>query len=78
MCVLNVFDHRHGSINVADFKSSWRNGLAFLAIIHALRPGLVDVEKAKKRSNKENLREAFQIAEKELSIPRLLEPEGNS
>ncbi|KAM3852614.1 nesprin-2 isoform 7-T7 [Vipera latastei] len=66
---------KHGSINVADFKSSWRNGLAFLAIIHALRPGLVDVEKAKKRSNKENLREAFQIAEKELSIPRLLEPE---
>ncbi|XP_070607106.1 nesprin-2 isoform X2 [Erythrolamprus reginae] len=66
---------KHGSISVADFKSSWRNGLAFLAIIHALRPGLVDVEKAKERSNKENLREAFQIAEKELSIPRLLEPE---
>ncbi|XP_070798547.1 nesprin-2 [Pituophis catenifer annectens] len=66
---------RHGSISVADFKSSWRNGLAFLAIIHALRPGLVDVEKAKERTNKENLREAFQIAEKELSIPRLLEPE---
>ncbi|KAG8126586.1 hypothetical protein E2320_021839, partial [Naja naja] len=66
---------KHGSINVADFKSSWRNGLAFLAIIHALRPGLVDVEKAKERSNKENLREAFQVAEKELSIPRLLEPE---
>ncbi|XP_026554203.1 nesprin-2 [Pseudonaja textilis] len=66
---------KHGSINVADFKSSWRNGLAFLAIIHALRPGLVDVEKAKERSNKENLREAFQVAEKELGIPRLLEPE---
>ncbi|KAM9013927.1 nesprin-2 [Ara ararauna] len=65
----------HGSINVADFKSSWRSGLPFLAIIQTLRPGLVDLEKAKARSNKENLKEAFRIAELELNIPRLLEPE---
>ncbi|XP_054828134.1 nesprin-2-like [Eublepharis macularius] len=65
----------HGSISIADFKSSWRNGLAFLAIVHAMRPDLVDMEKAKGRSNKENLKDAFQIAEKELNIPRLLEPE---
>ncbi|XP_054681925.1 nesprin-2 isoform X1 [Grus americana] len=65
----------HGSINVTDFKSSWRSGLPFLAIIQTLRPGLVDLEKAKTRSNKENLKEAFRIAELELNIPRLLEPE---
>ncbi|XP_065694805.1 nesprin-2 isoform X2 [Patagioenas fasciata] len=65
----------HGSINVTDFKSSWRSGLPFLAIIQTLRPGLVDLEKAKCRSNKENLKEAFRIAELELNIPRLLEPE---
>uniref|UniRef100_A0A8B9G878 Spectrin repeat containing nuclear envelope protein 2 n=1 Tax=Amazona collaria TaxID=241587 RepID=A0A8B9G878_9PSIT len=65
----------HGSINVADFKSSWRSGLPFLAIIQTLRPGLVDLEKAKSRSNKENLKEAFRIAELELNIPQLLEPE---
>ncbi|XP_063189611.1 nesprin-2 isoform X1 [Chroicocephalus ridibundus] len=65
----------HGSINVTDFKASWRSGLPFLAIIQTLRPGLVDLEKAKSRSNKENLREAFRIAELELNIPRLLEPE---
>ncbi|XP_044871388.1 nesprin-2 isoform X3 [Mauremys mutica] len=65
----------HGSIKVADFKSSWRNGLAFLAIIHALRPDLVDMDRAKSRANKENLKEAFKIAEHELNIPRLLEPE---
>ncbi|XP_017663047.1 PREDICTED: nesprin-2 isoform X3 [Lepidothrix coronata] len=65
----------HGSINVTDFKSSWRSGLAFLAIIQTLRPGLVDLEKAKARSSKENLKEAFRIAELELNIPRLLEPE---
>uniref|UniRef100_A0A8C8E8W0 Spectrin repeat containing nuclear envelope protein 2 n=1 Tax=Otus sunia TaxID=257818 RepID=A0A8C8E8W0_9STRI len=65
----------HGSINVTDFKSSWRSGLPFLAIIQTLQPGLVDLEKAKARSNKENLKEAFRIAELELNIPRLLEPE---
>uniref|UniRef100_A0A8U7ML44 Spectrin repeat containing nuclear envelope protein 2 n=1 Tax=Corvus moneduloides TaxID=1196302 RepID=A0A8U7ML44_CORMO len=65
----------HGSVSVTDFKSSWRSGLAFLAIIQTLRPGLVDLEKAKARSNKENLKEAFRIAELELNIPRLLEPE---
>ncbi|XP_065491707.1 nesprin-2 isoform X2 [Caloenas nicobarica] len=65
----------HGPINVTDFKSSWRSGLPFLAIIQTLRPGLVDLEKAKCRSNKENLKEAFRIAEQELNIPRLLEPE---
>ncbi|NXY44495.1 SYNE2 protein, partial [Ceuthmochares aereus] len=65
----------HGSINVTDFKSSWRSGLPFLAVIQTLRPGLVDLEKAKTRSNKENLKEAFRIAELELNIPRLLEPE---
>ncbi|KAM6073754.1 nesprin-2 [Chlamydotis macqueenii] len=65
----------HGSISVTDFKSSWRSGLPFLAIIQTLRPGLVDLEKAKARSNEENLKEAFRIAELELNIPRLLEPE---
>uniref|UniRef100_A0A2K6TJG5 Spectrin repeat containing nuclear envelope protein 2 n=1 Tax=Saimiri boliviensis boliviensis TaxID=39432 RepID=A0A2K6TJG5_SAIBB len=64
------------SVNVTDFKSSWRNGMAFLAIIHALRPDLIDMKSVKHRSNKDNLREAFRIAERELKIPRLLEPEG--
>lgn len=50
--------------------------MPFLAIINALRPGLIDLEKAKTRSNKENLDEAFRIAELEFNIPRLLEPEG--
>ncbi|KAJ7345266.1 hypothetical protein JRQ81_001216, partial [Phrynocephalus forsythii] len=66
---------RHGSVVVADFKSSWRSGLAFLAVVHALRPDLVNMEKAKGRPNKENLEKAFHLAEKALKIPRLLEPE---
>jgi len=50
--------------------------VVLLAILHALRPDLVDLSKARTRSNKQNLVEAFRIAEKELRIPRLLEPDG--
>ncbi|XP_075804010.1 nesprin-2 isoform X6 [Microtus pennsylvanicus] len=63
------------SISVTDFKSSWRNGMAFLAVIHALRPDLIDMDSMRHRSSKENLKEAFRIAEHELKIPKLLEPE---
>lgn len=67
---------RYESVSVTDFKSSWRNGMAFLAVIHALRPDLIDMKSVKHRSNKDNLKEAFRIAERELQIPKLLEPEG--
>ncbi|XP_010774951.1 nesprin-2-like [Notothenia coriiceps] len=71
--------HKAGcSINVKDFKASWRSGVVFLAIQYALRPDLVDLSKARTRSNKQNLEEAFRIAEKELKIPRLLDPDGGS
>ncbi|XP_029981809.1 nesprin-2-like [Sphaeramia orbicularis] len=68
--------HKSGcTINVKDFKASWRSGVVFLAIMYALRPDLVDLSKARTRSNKQNLEEAFRIAERELRIPRLLDPD---
>ncbi|XP_068456286.1 nesprin-2 [Clinocottus analis] len=68
--------HKAGcSINVKDFKASWRSGVVFLAIQFALRPDLVDLSKARTRSNRQNLEEAFRIAERELRIPRLLDPD---
>lgn len=73
--LLSVF--RAGcTLNVKDFKASWRSGVVFLAILYALRPDVVDLTKARTRSNKQNLEEAFRIAEKELRIPRLLDPDG--
>uniref|UniRef100_A0A8D1E8N4 Calponin-homology (CH) domain-containing protein n=1 Tax=Sus scrofa TaxID=9823 RepID=A0A8D1E8N4_PIG len=63
-------------IEIKDFGRSWRSGVAFHSVIHAIRPELVDLEKVKGRSNRENLEEAFTIAETELGIPRLLDPEG--
>ncbi|XP_022426107.2 nesprin-2 isoform X3 [Delphinapterus leucas] len=63
------------SVSVTDFKASWRNGMAFLAVIHGLRPDLIDMKSVKHRSNRDNLKEAFRIAERELKIPKMLEPE---
>ncbi|XP_027896962.1 nesprin-2a isoform X6 [Xiphophorus couchianus] len=65
----------HCAVNVKDFKSSWRSGEAFLAILCSLRPELVDLSRVQTRSNQENLEEAFHLAERELHIPRLLEPQ---
>uniref|UniRef100_A0A087YDA2 Calponin-homology (CH) domain-containing protein n=1 Tax=Poecilia formosa TaxID=48698 RepID=A0A087YDA2_POEFO len=65
----------HCTVNVKDFKSSWRSGEAFLAILCSLRPELVDLCRVQTRSNLENLEEAFHLAERELHIPRLLEPQ---
>ncbi|TSV02080.1 Nesprin-2 [Bagarius yarrelli] len=67
--------HKAGcTLNVKDFKTSWRSGVVFLAILCALRPDVVSLPKARTRSNRQNLEEAFHIAEKELRIPRLLDP----
>ncbi|KAF4099427.1 hypothetical protein G5714_019553 [Onychostoma macrolepis] len=63
------------SASVRDFKSSWRSGEVFLAILCSLRPDLVDLSQALTSSHRENLERAFHVAEKELGIPRLLEAE---
>ncbi|KAJ8410368.1 hypothetical protein AAFF_G00203490 [Aldrovandia affinis] len=63
------------SLDIKDFKSSWRSGVAFLAILRSLRPDLVDLSQASARTNQQNLEEAFRVAERELRIPRLLEPQ---
>lgn len=67
---------RYG-VAVQDFAGSWRSGLAFLAVIKAIDPSLVDMKQALEDSMRENLEKAFSIAHDALHIPRLLEPEGS-
>ncbi|XP_051511030.1 LOW QUALITY PROTEIN: nesprin-2-like [Myxocyprinus asiaticus] len=61
--------------SVRDFKSSWRSGEVFLAILCSLRPDLVDLSQNQTSSHLEKLEQAFHLAEMELGIPRLFEPE---
>ncbi|XP_066484750.1 calmin isoform X2 [Tiliqua scincoides] len=66
---------RKYGVAVQDFASSWRSGLAFLATIKAIDSSLVDMKQALEKSPRENLEDAFTIAQDYLGIPRLLEPE---
>ncbi|KAK2588097.1 hypothetical protein KPH14_004158 [Odynerus spinipes] len=62
-------------IQVRDFGESWRDGNAFLAIIDAIKRNLVNIAAMREASNRARLETAFQIAEVELGIARLLDPE---
>ncbi|RWS10326.1 spectrin beta chain-like protein [Dinothrombium tinctorium] len=63
------------SVNVRNFTTSWRDGLAFNAIIHKHRPDLIPYEKLSKSNALHNLNNAFNVAEREFGLTRLLDPE---
>ncbi|XP_055362352.1 uncharacterized protein clmnb isoform X2 [Betta splendens] len=62
-------------VEVHDFGKSWRSGLAFLAVIKSINPGLVDLRASLSREPRDNVERAFALAHQHLDIPRLLEPE---
>uniref|UniRef100_A0A8C4QET8 Calponin-homology (CH) domain-containing protein n=1 Tax=Eptatretus burgeri TaxID=7764 RepID=A0A8C4QET8_EPTBU len=61
--------------DVNNFSESWRDGLAFNALIHAHRPDLINYDRLQPKKHIANLQNAFSVAEKSLGISRLLEPE---
>ncbi|XP_077127654.1 plectin isoform X9 [Ranitomeya variabilis] len=58
-----------------NFTSSWRDGRLFNAIIHRHKPMLIDMNRVYRQPNQENLDQAFTVAERELGVTRLLDPE---
>ena len=71
-----TFNSRRYGIEIRDFGKSWRDGMAFNAIVHTIRPDLVDMERVRKQNARVNLENAFSTAENHLGIARLLDPEG--
>ena len=63
------------NVNVRNFTTSWKDGLAFNAIIHKHRPDLIQFDKLSKSNALHNLNNAFNVAERELGLARLLDPE---
>jgi actinin alpha len=64
------------NVHVSNFHTSFKDGLAFCALIHRHRPDLLDYDKLTKDDPIKNLNLAFDIAEKYLDIPRMLDAEG--
>uniref|UniRef100_A0A158R574 Spectrin beta chain n=1 Tax=Syphacia muris TaxID=451379 RepID=A0A158R574_9BILA len=63
------------NVNVRNFTSSWRDGLAFNALIHKHRPDLIDYDKLQKSNAIFNLDNAFNTAEQQLGLTKFLDPE---
>ncbi|CAG9803826.1 unnamed protein product [Chironomus riparius] len=63
------------NVNVQNFHLSFKDGLAFCALIHRHRPDLIDYSRLSKDNPLENLNTAFDVAEKYLDIPRMLDPD---
>ncbi|XP_077141897.1 alpha-actinin-4 isoform X1 [Ranitomeya variabilis] len=63
------------NVNVQNFHISWKDGLAFNALIHRHRPELIEYDKLRKDDPVTNLNNAFEVAEKYLDIPKMLDAE---
>eukprot|EP00003_Mantamonas_plastica_P002120 TRINITY_DN11572_c0_g1_i2.p1 TRINITY_DN11572_c0_g1~~TRINITY_DN11572_c0_g1_i2.p1 ORF type:complete len:521 (+),score=224.50 TRINITY_DN11572_c0_g1_i2:821-2383(+) len=66
---------KYENVDIQDFTMSWKDGLGFCALIHRHRPDLIDYSSLESGNAKENLELAFDVAERELDIPRLLDAE---
>ncbi|XP_075552995.1 dystrophin isoform X4 [Dermacentor variabilis] len=62
-------------VDIRNFTTSWIDGLAFNAIIHKFRPDLFEYKSLLNKDPNSRLEHAFQFAEKQLGIERLLDPE---
>uniref|UniRef100_A0AAQ5YBP2 Spectrin beta chain n=1 Tax=Amphiprion ocellaris TaxID=80972 RepID=A0AAQ5YBP2_AMPOC len=62
-------------VNIQNFTTCWRDGLAFNALIHRHRPDLIEFHKLTRSNATHNLQQAFNIAEQHLGLTKLLDPE---
>ncbi|KAL1835966.1 hypothetical protein VTJ49DRAFT_5754 [Mycothermus thermophilus] len=65
----------YDEVDVRDFSASWNDGLAFCALLDIHRPDLIDYDKLDKSDHRGNMQMAFDIAHREIGIPKLLDVE---
>lgn len=60
-------------VKITNMTTSWRNGLAFCAIIHHFHPDLIDFDSLSPHNIQDNCKLAFDAAES-IGIPKVIEP----
>jgi hypothetical protein len=65
----------YDEVDVRDFSASWNDGLAFCALLDIHRPDLIDYDSLDTSDHRGNMQMAFDIAHKEIGIPKLLDVE---
>ncbi|XP_053396069.1 dystrophin-like isoform X7 [Mercenaria mercenaria] len=62
-------------VDVKNFTTSWRSGLAFNALLHHYKPDLFNYDDLLTKTAEECLEHAFTVAHEHLGVDRLLDPE---
>ncbi|EPR79227.1 Alpha-actinin [Spraguea lophii 42_110] len=66
----------YDNVDIKDFTKSWKDGLAFNAIVHHFEPEMVgNYDNLRSSDADKNLDSIFNIADKKLNIPKLLDVE---
>lgn len=72
---LRQMTNGYDGVDITDFRESFRDGMAFSALIHKFKPEAIDFENLDPNNAEQNLINAFKIAEEQLGIPQLLDVE---